>query len=268
MLSTLRDHTALVTGASRGIGVFIARRLAREGMRLVLSARDEGKLIALRDELARDGAEVRAIACDLRSAADRERLVREAGAIDVLVNNAGLEVTRAFLDQSEADVQAQIETNLIAPIDLTRRVLPALVAQRRGAVVHVSSMSGKSPTPYNAIYAATKFGLNGFTSSIAIELEGTGVNAGVVCPSFVAEAGMWADTGLRAPAMMREVRPEAVADGVVAVIRGAEEVLVTPTPVRPLLALRELAPRLTGSLLKRMGVLETLKARARHAERS
>jgi short-subunit dehydrogenase len=267
MLSTLRGHTALVTGASRGIGVFIARRLAREGMHLVLSARDEGKLTALRDELARDGTEVRAIACDVRSAADRERLVREAGAIDVLVNNAGLEITRAFVDQSEADVQAQIETNLIAPIDLTRRVLPALVAQRRGAVVHVSSMSGKSPTPYNAIYAATKFGLNGFTSSIAIELEGTGVNAGVVCPSFVAEAGMWADTGLRAPAMMREVRPEAVADGVVAVIRGAEEVLVTPTPVRPLLALRELAPKLTGSLLKRMGVLETLKARARHAEK-
>ena len=185
----------------------------------------------------------------------------------MLVNNAGLEITRAFVDQSEDDVAAQLETNLIAPIDLTRRVLPSLVARRRGAVVHVSSMSGKSPTPYNSIYAASKFGLNGFTSSIAIELEGTGVNAGVVCPSFVAEAGMWADTGLRAPAMLREVRPEAVADGVVAVIRGAEEVLVTPTPVRPLLALRELAPKLTGALLARMGVLDTLRARAEHAKR-
>ncbi len=76
---------------------------------------------------------------------------------------------------------------------------------------------------------------------------------------------MWADTGLKAPAMMREVRPEAFADAVVAVIRSAEEVLVTPTPVRPLLALRELAPKLTGALLKRMGVLATLEARAAHA---
>jgi short-subunit dehydrogenase len=146
-------------------------------------------------------------------------------------------------------------------------VLPGFLARRAGALVHVSSMSGKSPTPYNAIYAATKYGLNGFSSSIAIELEGTGVSTGVVCPSFVAEAGMWADTGLRAPSLMREVRPEAVADGVIAVIRGAQEVLVTPTPVRPLLALRELAPRLTGALLARMGVLATLEARAAHAAR-
>ena len=265
MLDVLSGRTALITGASRGIGVFIARRLARERMHLVLSARDASKLSPLRDELAREGVTVRVVAADVRSAADRERLVAEAGAIDVLVNNAGLEITRAFVDQSEEDVAAQLETNLIAPIDLTRRVLPGLVARRAGTVVHISSMSGKSPTPYNSIYAATKFGLNGFTSSIAIELEGTGVHAGVVCPSFVAEAGMWADTGLKAPAMMREVRPEAVADAVVAVIRGAEEVLVTPTPVRPLLALRELAPKLTGALLKRMGVLATLEARAAHA---
>ena len=265
MLDVLEGRTALVTGASRGLGVFIARRLAKERMHLVLSARDASKLEALRDELARGGLDVRVVAADVRSAVDRARLVEEAGAIDVLVNNAGLEVTRAFLDQSEGDVAAQLETNLIAPIDLTRRVLPSLVARKRGAVVHVSSMSGKSPTPYNSIYAASKFGLNGFTSSIAIELRGTGVNTGVVCPSFVAEAGMWADTGLRAPAMMREVRPEAVADAVVAVIRGAEEVLVTPTPVRPLLALRELAPKLTGALLERMGVLATLEARAAHA---
>ncbi|MBX7191870.1 MAG: SDR family NAD(P)-dependent oxidoreductase [Sandaracinaceae bacterium] len=267
MLESLQGRTALVTGASRGLGVYIARRLAAEGMHLVLSARDATKLETLRAELARGGIDVRVVAADVRSAADRARLVEEAGTIDVLVNNAGLEITRAFVDQSEGDVAAQLETNLVAPIDLTRRVLPSLLARKRGAVVHVSSMSGKSPTPYNAIYAATKYGLNGFTASIAIELEGSGVHAGVVCPSFVAEAGMWADTGLRAPTMMREVRPEAVADGVVAVIRGAEEVLVTPTPVRPLLALRELAPRLTGSLLKRMGVLATLEARAAHAKR-
>jgi len=265
MIGELAGRTALVTGASRGLGVRIARRLASERMNLVLAARDVSRLRELERELAASGLEVRVVACDVRSAADRERLLREAGAIDVLVNNAGIEVTRAFVDQSEAEVHAQIETNLLAPIELTRLFLPGLVARGRGAVVNVSSMSGKSPTPYNAVYAATKFGLNGFTASIAIELEGTGVVAGVVCPGFVAEAGMWADTGLSAPAMMREVSPEAVADGVVAVIRGAGEVLVTRSPVRPLLAFRELAPSIAGRVLKRMGVLATLEARAAHA---
>jgi short-subunit dehydrogenase len=125
MLHVLAGRTALVTGASRGLGVFIARRLAKERMHLVLSARDGRKLAALREELAREGLDVRIVAADVRSASERARLVEEAGAIDVLVNNAGLEVTRAFADQSEADVAAQLETNLVAPIDLSRRVLPA-----------------------------------------------------------------------------------------------------------------------------------------------
>ncbi len=124
-------------------------------------------------------------------------------------------------------------------------------------------MSGKSATPFNGIYAATKFGLNGFSGSLRLELEGSGVHVGVVCPSFVGETGMWANTGGRAPFMMREVRPEKVVQGVLAVIRGASEVLVTPGPVRPLLALREVFPGSDSVILRRLGVTDALKKRAR-----
>jgi short-subunit dehydrogenase len=262
MIQELRGSTALVTGASRGIGAFLATRLAAEGMHLVLAARDANRLDAVRAACEGLGVKVRAVMADVSVPSERERLIHEAGDIDVLINNAAIEITRAVADQTAADIAAQITTNLEAPIQLTRLVLPRFLARRRGTIVNVSSMSGKSATPFNAIYSATKFGLNGFSGSLRIELEGTGVHAGVVCPSFVGATGMWADSGLRAPTMMREVKPEKVVQGVIAVIRGAPEVLVTPGPIRPLLALREMFPGVDASVLRRLGVTDALKKRA------
>jgi short-subunit dehydrogenase len=126
----------------------------------------------------------------------------------------------------------------------------------------VSSVSGKAPTPYNALYAATKHGINGFTASLRVELEGSGVTAGVVCPGFVKGTGMWADLHLAAPATMREVDPIRVAEAVRRVAAGAPEVIVTRSPMRPLLALAQLFPSLTESSMRRMGVLAVLKSRA------
>lgn len=262
MTKTLSGKTVLLTGASRGLGVHIARALADAGAALVLTARDAEKLAAVAAECEARGARTQVIVADVTEKDDRARLVQAAGAVDVLVNNAGLEIAVGLLDQTDADVARQLEINLIAPIDLTRRVLPGMIERKHGVVVNVSSMSGKSPTPYNSIYAATKFGLNGFTASVALELESTGVHIGTVCPSFVAEAGMWADSGAKAPAMLKEVPPGKVARGVLKVIEGAREVLVTPSPVRPLLAVKELFPSLDGRVLKAMGVLRALEERA------
>ena len=259
----LRGSTTLLTGASRGIGALIARALAAEGTNLVLAARDAEKLERVRAQCASFNVGVRVIAADVSLASDRERLAGEAGPVDILINNAAIQMTRALVDQTGRDVEAQLVTDLIAPIELTRMVLPGMIERRRGVIVNVSSMSGKAATPYNSIYAAAKHGLNGFTASLRFELQGTGVHAGVVCPSFVAETGMWADTGQRAPAMMREVSPERVVRAIFAVIRGADQVLVTPRPVRPLLALRELFPAIEGFYLRRMGVLDALRGRAR-----
>ena len=252
----LRGSTTLLTGASRGIGAVLAPALAAEGMNLVLAARDAEKLEQVRAQCASFDVNVRVIA------ADRERLVRDAGPVDVLINNAGVQMTRAVVEQTGRDIESQLVTNLIAPIELTRMVLPGMLERRRGAIVNISSMSGKAATPYNAIYAATKHGLNGFTVSLRYELDGSGVHAGVVCPGFVANTGMWADTGQRAPALMREVKPEKVVRAVFAVLNGASEVLVTPSPMRPVLALRELFPSIEGLILRRTGILDALRGRA------
>ena len=258
----LRGSTTLLTGASRGIGAVLAPALAAAGTNLVLAARDVRKLEQVRAQCASFNVGVRVIAVDVAVAADRERLVREAGAVDILINNAAIQMTRAVVDQTSRDVESQLVTDLIAPIELTRMVLPGMLERRRGAIVNISSMSGKAATPYNAIYAAAKHGLNGFTVSLYHELHGSGVHAGVVCPSFVATTGMWADSGQRAPALMREVKPERVVRAVFDVLGGAAEVLVTPGPMRPLLALRELFPSIEGTILRRAGILDALRGRA------
>lgn len=262
----LGGKVVVLTGASRGIGVAIATALAREGAHLVLAARDREGLEGVAAEVRRAGGAATVVPCDVTRAEDRERLVAAAeaiGPVEVLVNNAGIEIAMSVVDQSVDDVDRTVAVNLLAPIHLTKLVLPGMIGRGSGVIVTVSSMSGKSPTPYNAIYTATKYGVNGFTASLRIELHGTGVHAGVVCPSFVADAGMWHDTGVKAPAMMREVPLERVVAAVRRVIDGASEVLVTPTPVRPLLAIGQLFPNLDAVMLRRLGVLDVLRDRAR-----
>lgn len=258
----LTGQTVLLTGASRGIGAVLAIRLAEKHPHLVLCARDEQRLQVVGAQCAALGARVTIVVVDVSRADDRERLVQSAGQVDVLINNAAAEVTKPITGQSQANVERQIATNLLAPIELTRLLLPGMIASRRGVVVNVSSMSGKSPTPYSAVYSATKHGLNGFTASLRLELEGTGVHVGSVCPSFVGETGMWADGGVPAPAMLREVSPDRVVRAVFKVIDGGREVLVTPGPIRPLLILREIFPAIEAPLLKALGVMAVFRRRA------
>jgi uncharacterized protein len=262
------NKIVVITGASRGLGVVIAEDLAADRGTLVLAARDEAGLRATAAKVGARGARAVIVPCDVTRPEDRARLLAAAeaeGPVDVLVNNAGVEIAMAVLDQTEADVEQQVRVNLLGPIHLTKAFLPAMVARGRGAIVMVSSMSGKSPTPYNAIYAATKHGINGFTASLRIELHGTGVQVGVVCPSFVREAGMWSDAGVPAPAMFKEVAPQAVARAVRKVLAGKAEVLVTPGPIKPMLALAQIFPTMDGPALRFMGVLDALKARAKVA---
>jgi short-subunit dehydrogenase len=257
----LRRRKILLTGASRGIGAHIALELAKRGAELVLTARDAQQLTEVAHACEAVGARVQVIAVDLARQDDRAKLIAEAGELDVLINNAGVETTKALLDQTDDEVAAQLGLNLAAPIDLTRRVLPDMLARKSGTIVNISSMSGKGATPYNSIYAATKYGLVGWTASLRIELLSTGVHVAVVCPGFVAE-GMWGRTGLQAPAIMRAVSPAKVVNGVIKALGGAGEVLVTPGPIRPLLALRELFPGLEAPLLRATGIVRTLEQRA------
>jgi NAD(P)-dependent dehydrogenase (short-subunit alcohol dehydrogenase family) len=116
--------------------------------------------------------------------------------------------------------------------------------------------------PYNSIYSATKHGLCGFTESMTMELDGTGVHAGSVCPGFVSEAGMWADHGRPAPRLLREVTPAKVVQAVFKVIDGAPEALVSSGPIKPLLALGEVSPGMKKLVIKRMGLLGLMRREA------
>jgi len=256
-MKDIRGGNAIVTGASRGIGPYIAKTLAREGVNLVLAARDAARLEETRAACESLGVRALSVGTDVTLGGDRQRLIETAvrsGPIDILVNNAGVEYPGSLTELSFDEVDGILETNLRAPVHLSKLVLPAMLERKRGAIVHVSSMAGKGGAPYNSIYSTTKFGLQGLVESMQFELEGTGVHMATVCPGFVSEAGMWANGGQKAPRMMREVSPQRVADGVLKAIRGAREVLVVSGPIRPLLALNQLFPGLQRPLIKRMGV--------------
>ena len=262
----LRGANAIVTGASKGIGVYIAKTLAGRGVNLALAARSAEKLEETRRACEALGVKAIAIPADVSSLDDLRRLVdtarRELGPIDILVNNAGIELTASLVDQSFAQVDGIVRTNLSGPIWLTKLVLPEMIERRRGAVVQVSSLAGKSGEPYGAIYSATKAGLIGLTSALNMELDGTGVKCSAVCPGYVGEAGTWVTQGLKAPSMLKEVPAQKVSDAVMKAIGGAPLAYVTSGPIRPLLALGELWPGLNLWITRRLGVIKMMRAQA------
>jgi short-subunit dehydrogenase len=258
-MKELRGRTVVLTGASRGIGPYIGRALAREGVQLALAARSAEQLEAVAKEIAGLGVRAVAIPTDVTDDAGRkallERAEAELGPVDILVNNAGIEEVVSFARQAPEDTVKIIETNLIASLLLARYLLPGMLERRRGHIVSMASLAGKKGMGYISVYTATKAGLIEWTAAIRAELAGTGVSASVICPGFVAEAGMYASYGKQAPRLTGAVAPERVAQAVVRAIRNdLPEVLVSPMPIRPLLALNTLAPGLGNAVVGRMGI--------------
>jgi len=172
---------ALVTGASRGIGRAIAQELARAGAEVVVGYRT-GK-----DEAEQLAAEIggRAVQADVSSAEEAQRLVEQAGDIDVLVNNAGLTRDGLLVRMPDDDWHAVIETNLSSVFYTCRAVVRPMMKKRRGAIVNVSSVVGVHGNWGQTNYAASKAGIIGFTKSLARELGSRGIRANVVAPGYV-----------------------------------------------------------------------------------
>jgi short-subunit dehydrogenase len=244
---------ALLTGATGGLGRAIAAALAERGVTLVLSSRKEEELSELAGSLPGDGH--RFVVCDLAEPGEAERLVREAGDVDILVANAALPGTGRVERYSSEELSRVIQVNLEGPLQMARELVPGMRERGSGHLVFVSSLNGKAATPRTAIYSATKFGLRGFAISLREDLWGTGVGVSIVSPGFIREAGMFHDSGAKAPGFLGTRSPAEVGEGVIrAIEHNRSEVEVAPPLVRVLAGFSHRRPELVGKLAhRRMG---------------
>ncbi|WP_412063655.1 SDR family NAD(P)-dependent oxidoreductase [Rubrivirga sp. IMCC45206] len=192
-------RTALVTGASSGIGADMARQLGATGAHVVLVARSENALATVAGEVRAAGGTATVVAADLdprdAPAALAARLDADGLAVDVLVNNAGFGVQGPFLDASAEQAEGMVGLNVMALTSLTRRLLPGMVGRGRGGVLNVASVAAFVPAPSFAVYAATKSYVLSFSEALWAEMRGTGVHVSCLCPGpvrtgFADRAGM------------------------------------------------------------------------------
>jgi uncharacterized protein len=188
---TYKGTTALITGASAGLGEEFARQLAQKGADLVLVARSEEKLERLATELRGfAGVEVTVLPADLSSSDAVKRLVSEVRnrgiKINLLVNNAGLGVFENFLATPLAKQMNQVDVNISAVVALTHAFVPDMIASHRGGLINIASTAGFQPLAGAAVYAASKAFVLFFGEALSLELEKTGVRVVVACPGPVA----------------------------------------------------------------------------------
>jgi short-subunit dehydrogenase len=242
----LDGRTALVTGATGGLGRAIAQGLAARRARLVLT----GRRAAVLEPLARDlGA--RALVVDLADRAALDRLLDEARDVDILVANAALPASGRITDLGDAEIDRALDVNLRAPIFLARALALRMAARGGGHIVFINSLSGKVAAPRRSLYSATKFGLRGFALGLRADLYGSGVGVSAIFPGFIRDAGMFADSGATLPAGVGTRAPEDVAAAVVrAIERDEAEIDVAPLGLRLGALLTGLTPGL-GTIVGR-----------------
>lgn len=229
----LAGKTVLLTGATGGLGRAIGRALAGRGAKLTLSGRKAEALEALAAELPGDGHRV--LPADLGELGAAEKLAAEAGAVHVLVANAGLPGSGRLQELTGEQLARTLRVNLEAPMLLAQALEPSMVEKGSGHMVFISSLSGKSATPLSSIYNATKFGLRGFALGLRADLDPLGIGVSIVSPGTIREAGMYADSGAKPIPGLGTGSPQQVADAVVkAIEQNKVEIAVAPLRQRVL----------------------------------
>jgi short-subunit dehydrogenase len=227
----LAGRTALLTGATGGLGRAIAQSLAERGAVLLLSARKREALEELAAELPGEGHRV--LPADLAEPGAAEKLVEEAGEVDILVANAGLPGADWLPDFTAEEVTRALRVNLEGPMLMARVLSSAMVERGSGHLVFIASLAGKAGSPRSSVYNATKFGLRGFALGLRTDLGPKGVGVSLVSPGFIREAGMFAEAGAKPPAGLGTARPEQVGAAVVkAIERDKVELAVAPIQQR------------------------------------
>lgn len=250
----------LITGASSGIGAAMARLAAKKGYDLAIAARRFDRLEALRQECEPLGVQVLPIQADLAQWEQVQLLAQATlehfGKVDVLINNAGfgrlnwLETLRG-----EEDIAAQIQVNLIAPIQLTRQILPSMIAKRRGQIINIASIASLIATPTYSVYAASKFGLHGFTEALRREVAIYGIRVSGVYPGgveteFGEKAGIERKSRIQTPKWMR-LTAEQVAQVTLELIERPRRQVVLPPYLSIAVWLNRFAPGLVDFLIQK-----------------
>jgi short-subunit dehydrogenase len=247
-MTEIRGSRALVTGANGGLGRAIARLLHSEGAEVVVTGRRAGALAAVAAEV---GAVV--VVADLAVRADLQRILDEAGPVDIFVANAALPGSGPVGDWTETEIDRAIEVNLTNPIQMTRSLLPGMLERGRGHFVYINSLSGKVSSRASAMYSATKFGLRGFAGGLRCDLYGTPIGCSTIFPGFVRDAGMFADSGATLPRGVGTVRPDQVAQAVLRAIRtNKAELDVAPVALRAGALVGSLVPGMSASIQARL----------------
>ncbi|WP_224241869.1 SDR family NAD(P)-dependent oxidoreductase [Hyalangium gracile] len=262
---SFKDKTVLITGGSRGLGLILARDFAKEGARVAICGRDEATLERALADLERLGAEVLAVPCDVKDPVQVEAMVAAVherfGAVDVLVNNAGIIQTGPLESMTMEDFKEAIETHLWAPLYATLAVLPEMKRRGEGRIVNISSIGGKLGVPHMVPYSASKFALVGLSDGMRAELAQDGILVTTVCPGLMRTgsppnatfkgdhekeyAWFFVSDSLPGFSMNAERAARKIVE---ACRRGDAEVLVG-LPAKLGVLARALAPNLTASLL-------------------
>lgn len=243
----ISGKSALLTGATGGLGRAIAKSLAARGARLVLSSRQGEALAELAESLAGDGHTT--VVCDLAEQGAAVQLLQQAGDIDVLVANAALPASGRLEGFSQEEIGRAVRVNLESPVRMTRDLLPRWQQRNSGHFVFVSSIAGFAANARMSLYAATKFGLRGFALALREDLRATGVGVSVITPGIIRGAGMFADSGAAPLFGLGTGTPEQVGNAVVrAIERDKAEICVAPLRQRAVTRLMMLAPELLGRM--------------------
>jgi 3-oxoacyl-[acyl-carrier protein] reductase len=231
----LAGQVAVVTGAARGIGEAIARKLALMGAAVVLTARDRARLAQVQAAIEQQGGMASVLPCDLTDAKAiaslGEKVAEEHGRCDILVNNAGIGVlSRPLVELPVEEWDLMMHTNLRAPYLMIRSLAPLMIAARSGHIINISSLAGKNALPRGAAYSASKWGLNGLTYSVAEELRQYNVRVSVIAPGSV-------DTHFGAGGSSKDrskmIQPDDVAKVVAMLVTQAPASFVSEVLLRP-----------------------------------
>jgi len=229
----LDGQVALITGGSRGIGLAIARSLGGLGAKLSLCSRHAEKLESVAVELRSRTFDVITTACDVTRSGEMERLVQKTqeslGAIDVLVNNAGIGYFGPFHGAAEVNWDAVLDTNLKSVFLLSKAVAPGMIERRTGHIVNITSLAGKNAFAGGGLYCASKWGLLGLTECMAEDLRPYGIRVSAICPGSVATDF--------SPHQGKDVRkmlqPEDIAHAVETIVTQAPRSFISEILIRP-----------------------------------